>query len=423
MLPSSDTIITGQLSNGLRIWVYENFESQTVLVNGYAFGGYINEGPDEQALADVVAIMLRRGTEQRDYDALNDAVESVGAFFGFEAGRHSLGFKTYSLAEDFDLVLGLLAESLISPAFPEKELEKVRSRRLTQLDERKHSTRSMAAIAFNQQIYPPGHPYRVDIDAEIESVRRVQREDLMRFYRTKVSPQGGIVVVVGAIRAEEAIARMDQILGKWQHPHARPDTNIPPRPELTERKEVRVRIRGKSQSDIVLGWPGIHRAHPDYDAILVCNTLLGRFGLGGRLGARIREEMGLAYYAYSTFNATRGAGTWHIDAGVNPNDVARAVAAMREEVARMVNEPVSAEELADVQRYLTGSLPLQLETNSGLASYLLAMAWYELGLDYLQTYDARIRGVTQEDVWRVARTYLHPDRYALAVAGPDPKEA
>jgi len=333
-----------------------------------------------------------------------------------------LGFNTYSLAEDFDLILGLMAESLISPAFSEDELEKIRSRLLTRLEERKHSTRAMASIAFNQQIYPPDHPYRLDIEAEMASIGRAQRPDLVRFYREKVSPEDGVVVVVGAIQAEEAINKLERALGPWRHPHARPDRSIPPRPELAEKAEREVRVRGKSQSDIVLGWPGIHRAHPDYDPVLVCNTILGRFGLGGRLGNRIREELGLAYYAYSTFSANLGAGTWRILAGVNPINVDRTVEAMLAEVDRIVSEPVSEEELADVQSYLTGSLPLRLETNSGIASYLLSMAWYDLGMDYLMTYADRIRRVTREDVLRVARTYLHPDRYALAVAGPPDEE-
>jgi zinc protease len=423
MLPGPDNIVTGELSNGLRVWIYENFESRTLLLDGYAPGGSINEGPEETGLADLTATLLRRGAGQHDYDALNEIVEGVGAFFGFDAGRHTLSFNTYSLAEDFELVLSLLAESLLSPHFPQHELEKSRRRMLTRLKERKHSTRSMASITFNRQLYPPGHPYRIDLDAEIAALERFQREDVVRFYREKVSPKGGVVVLVGAIRAEQALEMLEAALGGWRHPHAHPDLSIPPRPELAEKKEARVHVRGKSQSDIVMGWPGIARNDPDYTAMLVCNTIFGRFGLGGRLGRRIREEMGLAYYAYSLFNANRGPGTWRIVAGVNPAHVEAAIEAMREEVARIVREPVAEDELADVQSYLIGSLPLKLETNAGMAGYLLSMAWYGLGMDYLTSYADRIRRVTRQEVLRVAQTYLHPERYALAVAGPSEEAA
>lgn len=422
MFPGPDTIVTSRLSNGLRVWIYENFESRTVMLDGYAPGGSINERPDQAGLASLTATLLRRGTRRHDYDALNEIAEGMGAFFGFDSGRHYLGFQTYSLAEDFDDILALLAESLKAPAFPQDELEKSRKRILTHLEERKHSTRSMAGIAFNQQLYPPGHPYRIDLDAQAEAIARFDREDLARFYRDKVTPEGGVAVVVGAIRAEEALERLEQALGDWQHPQARPDQRTPPPPILNGRVEKHVLVRGKSQSDLVMGWPGLARQDPDYTPMLVCNTLLGRFGLGGRLGQHIREKLGLAYSVFSTFHADRGAGTWRIVASVNPAHIAQAVEAMREEVARITREPVSDQELEDVHSYLTGSLPLRLETNAGMASYLLSMAWFDLGMDYLVTYADRIRSVGKDEVLRVAQTYLDADRYALAVAGPKPEE-
>lgn len=420
-IPGPDTIHREVLSNGLRVWVYENFETQTVALTGYVPGGAINEGPDEKGLASLTAIMLRRGTQHHDFDAINETVESVGASFHFDSGKHTLGIDAYALAEDLDLVLDLLAESLLLPAFPADELEKTRTRLLTRLEEQKHSTRAMASITFNQQIYPPDHPYRASLDAQLDALHRLQREDLLRFYQTKVTPQGGVLVLVGAIRAEDAFARLEAALGAWHHPHAHPDLSTPPTPTLTETREKQVRVQGKSQSDIILGWPGIPRTHPDYTPMLVTNAILGRFGLGGRLGNRIREQMGLAYYAHSTFTVNRGAGTWRLAAGVHPHQVERAVQAMKDEVVRMREEKVSPQELEDVQRYLVGSLALRLETNAGIAGNLLNMAWYGLGLDYLQRYGDQVRAVTIDEVQRIARRYLHPQRYALAIAGPPPE--
>ncbi len=420
-IPGSHNIITGELSNGLRVWVYENFETQTVSLQAYTPGGSINETPEQAGLAELTAIMLRRGTLKRDFDTLNKIIEAVGASFSFDTGRHTLSFDAYSLAEDFDLVLSLLAESLTIPAFPEDELEKTRSRILTRLEEQRHSTRAMASITFRKNIYPPGHPYREPMLGTEESVQRLTREDVQRFYETAIDPEGGVIVVVGAIPASEVIAKLEAALGGWRHPSARPDPSIPPRPVMTGKIEVDVTVRGKSQSDIILGWPGIARNDPDYYPMLVCNSILGRFGLGGRLGQHIRQELGLAYYAYSTFTVNRGAGTWQAGAGVNPAKIGETVAAMLAEIKRITSEPVSDEELADVQSNLTGSLPLRLETNAGIGSYLLNMAWYEMGMDYLIRYTDRIRAVDKEDVLRVARTYLDPEAYVLVTAGPSPE--
>ena len=417
-LPGPDTIVTATLSNGLRALVYENFASQTVVIAGYAPGGSIAERPEQTGLAHFVATMLRRGAGDRSFDEINELIEGVGASFGFGAGRHSLSFGGKSLDEDVDLVLALLAESLQQPTFPPEQVEQVRSRILTSIQERRNSTRSTASLLFRRHLYPPDHPYGRPISGEEESVRGFGRRDLLDFYRKAVSPQEGAVVVVGAIRAQEALEKLERTLGQWRQPLARPVMTIPPRPTLRHSIEIAETIPGKSQSDLVLGWPGIARADADYFPVMLCNTILGQFGMGGRLGRRIREQQGMAYYAYSAFGANRGAGSWRAVAGVNPENVPAAVAAILAEVRRITAEPVAAAELADVKANRTGSLPMRLETNDGIADSLLEMIWYDLGLDYLRRYADRVRAVTGEDILRVARTYLDPDRYVLAIAGP-----
>jgi zinc protease len=138
----------------------------------------------------------------------------------------------------------------------------------------------------------------------------------------------------------------------------------------------------------------------------------------GRLGESVREKQGLAYTCFSTQDAELIAGTWFAGAGVNPADVEQAIAAILHEFERLGDEPVPADELRDSQDYMTGVVPLALETNAGVATTLLNMEWFGLGLDYLQRYSELIYAVTVEDVQRVARQYLRPDRSVLVVAGP-----
>ena len=157
----------------------------------------------------------------------------------------------------------------------------------------------------------------------------------------------------------------------------------------------------------------------DFDAARLANAVLGVFGMMGRLGANVRERQGMAYYAFSRLSADRDMGTWAAIAGVNPANVTRAVAAILDEAKRLQDEPVPADELQDVKRYLIGSLPLQLETNDGVASLLVDLEWDQLGLDYLKRYRGIIEGLTAEQVQAVAQKYLSPEAYALAVAGPD----
>ena len=170
---------------------------------------------------------------------------------------------------------------------------------------------------------------------------------------------------------------------------------------------------------MVLGLPAIRRDNPDYYALLMMNLLLGRLGLSGRLGRNVREEKGLAYYVYSSFDAGRGPGLWAVRTGVNPSNVARAIETILAEIARIQAAPVEAQELADGVAFLTGVLPLTLETNAGLAGTLLDIEQYHLGLDYIQRYPAIIRSISPEAIQEAARRYLPTDAYILTVAGPE----
>lgn len=167
-----------------------------------------------------------------------------------------------------------------------------------------------------------------------------------------------------------------------------------------------------------MGTLAIPRHHPDFYAVRVANNILGQFGMMGRLGEKVREEQGLAYYSYSSVDAELHNGVWLAQAGVNPANVEQAIDSILVEFERMATTLVTAEELSDSQAYMTGVVPLTLETNSGVASTLLSIEWFDLGLDYLERYKSLIYGVTAADVQRVTAQYLRPDTCTIVVAGP-----
>src|SRR5262249_29712807 len=154
-----------------------------------------------------------------------------------------------------------------------------------------------------------------------------------------------------------------------------------------------INVPGKSQSDIVLGVAGPPRLADDYRASTVVNSILGQFGLMGRIGDEVREKRGLAYYAYSSVEGGHGPGSWSVSAGVN-----QAIEAIAGEIRRITSEPVTEEELSDNKSYFTGHLPLQLESNEGIAGTLLSIATYDLGLDYLLTVRDKINALTRDDL-------------------------
>jgi len=177
-------------------------------------------------------------------------------------------------------------------------------------------------------------------------------------------------------------------------------------------------IAGKSQSDIVMGSHGPKRNDREYMSASLGNNILGQFGLMGRIGDVVREQSGLAYYAYSSLSAGVGPGAWYVSAGVNPANLEKATELIKQELKRYVNEGITAEELADSQANFVGRLPLSLESNGGVAGSLLNIERFDLGLDYYRQYPDLVRAVTVEDVLETARTYIDPERLVIATAGP-----
>jgi zinc protease len=416
--PSADTITRVVLPNGIVVLVYENHNSPSVVVGGYLWSGSMSEAPQQAGLSSFAAGMLMRGTETRTFGQINEALESVGAQLGFRSGVHTVSFGGKALAEDLDLLLAILSDTLQYPTFPAEEAEKLRGQILTALQRRAHDTRQMARLTFNALLFPD-HPYGRSVQGYQETVSALDRDHLARYYQDHYSPEGMVIAVVGAVSAASLIDRVRGALGGWQALGVTPNRSIPPPVQLDVRRRQTALVEGKTQSDLVLGWPGLARNDPDYMKARLANTVLGVFGMMGRLGDNVRDEQGLAYYVYSQLQAGLGTGPWLAIAGVNPANVERAIDSILYEVRRLRDELMPADELADSQSFLTGSMPLRLETNEGIANTLLDIERYDLGFDYLLRYPDLVNAVTVQDVQDMAQTYLDPEVYALAIAGPE----
>jgi zinc protease len=413
--PGPHNVTRVVLENGITVLVRENHAAPVAVLEGCLPLGAIHDPNDKVGLSSFVTSMMTRGSAHFDFNTFNEAVESIGASLSLNSETHTTNFGANSLSEDFPRMVEVLADVLQRPTFPDEHLERVRQQKLVAIQERDQDTQRMASLRFYETIYP-GHPYGRSISGYKESVLGLQRRDLIDFYNQYYTPNGAVIVVVGDVQTTQVMDLLQQHLGDWQGPTANQTVSPPPFPQTIQ--QVSVPMPGKVQSDIVIGCPAIPRRHPDYFAVRVANTILGVFGMMGRLGERVREEQGLAYYCYSSHDAEQQAGVWIADAGVNPNHVQQAIVSIRAEFERLGSERVSEEELSDSQAYMTGVLPLALETNGGVASRLLDIEWNNLGLDYLQRYKALIYGVSAADVQRVAHQYLRPDNYTVVVAGP-----
>jgi zinc protease len=403
------------LPNGLTLAAYENPASPTEILSGLIPVGAMDEAEVQRGLAGMTASLLARGTAAQDYDSLNEAIEGVGAGVAFWSGIHNTGFSTKALREDFPDMVRLLGSMLRTPTFPADHLERIRAQRISGLREREQNPRAIADLLFTQTLYPAPHPYHYDPAGTIETITAIQQEEIATFHKAHYGSAGGYIVMVGAMPAEEALALAAEVFGDW----AGGDAKIRTIPSVVASgTTIEQKIVGKQQSNLVYGVATIPRTHPDFMPLQLANMVLGVFGMMGRIGKVVRDEMGLAYTARSSLEGTKGQGAWTASAGVAPGKVAQAVAAIQAEWLRLGQELVSEEELNDCKTLLKGSLPLRLETNEGLARTWLDIIYYDLGLDYLDSYAHRIDAITANDILRVTNQYFDIEKAVLAVAGP-----
>ena len=416
-MPGPDDITREVLPNGITILARSNFNSPTVSIRGYLPSGSIFDPDDKLGLSYLTANSLMSGTAHYDFQSLYNEIESVGAKIGFSSGTLTSAFSTHSLSEDLDLILGLVAECLRRPTFPERDFNRLKMQMLTGLAIRAQDTAAMASMLFDEAVFA-GHPYERPDDGFIETVQAIEREDLARFYQRTFGPQGLKIAIVGAVDAQRAVEAVKSALGDWVNSEQESLPILPPLAPLTQPAQKSLTIPGKSQADIVIGCQAPERLSPDYSPLRIGNNILGEFGMMGRLGKSVREDSGLAYYVYSNLSSSLGPGAWEMIAGVNPRNIEKTIELMTLEARRFVSEPVTEEELDDSKSLFLGRLPLMLESNNGVAISLLNMERFDLGLDYFIQYPGKIKAVTAEEILEASRKYLNPDTLITAVAGP-----
>lgn len=415
-LPGPDDINRVELGNGIIVLTRPNFYSPSVVLNGYLNTGSIADPEEKLGLADFTAAALMRGSSVHDFQQIYDILESAGANLGLEGGIHTTGFWGRVLAEDLELLLRLLAEILRQPIFPADQVEKLRAQLLTSLAIRAQNTADMASLAFDQIVYA-NHPYSRPEDGYPETIKKITQEDLVEFHQQSYGPHGMTIAVVGAVDPQFAVELVSRYLGDWRNPNQPGPKKLPELTPLKGKSRKVVEIAGKSQADIILGVAGPGRESPDFMAAALGNSILGQFGMMGRIGDAVREKAGLAYYAQSNISGGKGPGPWTVTAGVAPDNIDKAIELILEELTRFVTQPVTNDELADSQANFIGRLPLSLESNNGVSSALVNLERYNLGLDYYQHYAERVRAVTPEEILETTQRYLDPHHIAIGIAG------
>src|SRR5258708_197981 len=313
-LPGQEDIRREVLPGGITVLASSNFNSPSVSIGGYLQTGSLFDPDEKLGLADFATSALTRGTRKHTFDALYNVLESAGASLGFDSGMHTTGFSGRALAEDLPLLLDLLSEVLREPTFPNGEVEKLRQQLLAGLAIREQDTSDMADITFDELLYR-GHPYARSEDGHPETIKAIRRKDLIDYHHRHLGPRGMVIAVVGAVEPDKAVDHIRRTLGGWKNPL---QSDLPPLPKLKPLARTVKRhhkIKGKSQTDLVIGTNRPRRKDDDFLAASLGNSVLGQLGMMCRIGESVRKKYGLAYYSYSNLSAGFGTGSWTVSAG------------------------------------------------------------------------------------------------------------
>jgi zinc protease len=406
------------LPNGLRVVVIEDHRAPTVSISLVLRAGSYFEPTGKDGLAAMTAQMLVEGTAAHTYDQIVSAVEERGATLS--AGADQPGpratLSASGLTEDFDLLLGLVAEAARQPVFPAPRLSILKRRVVTGIVGGLGSATNIADIVAARALYGDAPPS--DESPSPREILALSADDLKAFHARYYHPERAVLAVAGDITADRARQAAERLLGDWPKGDASadPDLGIPNAPE--SRKVFLAEREGSVQTAIKVIGPGVARNSPDYPAMVVMNRILGA-GFASRLVSILREQRGYTYSVASAFDAPYHRGSWSAETQVRSDVSTPAVKVLLQECERMAKEPVSAGELEAAKRGIIGSFSRTLESPDQLQSYVLDVLFNGLPADYWNSYLRQIDAVTADDVMRVARDVIHMDRLQVVLVGEE----
>ena len=406
------------LDNGLKILLVDNPSIPTVSLTASVLTGARYDPEAKAGLAIMVSRLLDEGTENRTSLEIADAIESVGGAIEADGSFERIMATAGVLKKDVDLGLELLSDLLIRPIFPEEYVDKEKERTLAEIVSAQDRPQVVAGWAFNELVYQ-NHPLHRPSHGYPQTVERLTRTDLLDFHERYFVPNNVILSIVGDFRVPELLPKIQKAFGSWaSKPVVFPTY---PQPVRQSGKRLKFITMPAQQLNIYLGHLGVTRTNPDYYALQVLDTILGGgAGFTARIPQRLRDELGLAYTTFASITMTAGLdpGRFIAFIGTSPENMKLATEGLLNEIRRIIEEPVTAQELQDAQDYLTGSFVFAFESSPQIARFLVHAEVYGLGFDYVEKYPEYIRALTVEDISRAAKTYLDSENYTLVVVGP-----
>jgi zinc protease len=402
------------LANGLQVVVIEHHEQPAVSLRMVIPAGKVFEPAAKAGLADATATLLIKGAAGRTSQQIAEEIDFVGGVLGANAGLETVAANALVTSDQLDLGLGLLADVVLRPTFPQDEIDRWRSQTLSGLQIQLEDPNYLADAALVRLVFGD-HPFGQPGGGTPETVKGLTRDDVVAFHRRHYLPDGSILAVVGDVNPADAVARVEKAFGGW----ARGELTPAPKPQVPKRTQPEIVIIDKPeavQTEISVGQVAIAYRDPDYFVAQVYNSVLGG-SARSRLYNEIRKERGLSYGANSFFIEAAQPGWFQAATFTKSETTDEALAVLFDVVEKLEAELVPAEELQAAKVYMTGAFPLEIETPDGIATKVLEALRYGLGKEFLESYNQKLSAVTAEDVKRFAAARIDPDSFVVVLAG------
>jgi len=410
------------LPNGAKIYLAATNALPIVDVQADFDAGARRDPAAQAGLASVTAEMVEKGIRASggdpamDQNALGEAWADLGANFDVSAGGERTSFTLRTLAQPalLDKAVRLAARQIGEPAFPEDVWNRERERLNAAIKEANTKPATVTGRAFTQAVYGT-HPY--GLETTEATLAQIDVATMRKRYEQLIVPCRAKVSIVGAVTRPQAEDIAKTLLSRL--PPSASCAELPAVPEvapLAAAKEERIPF-DSAQAHVLIGQPGYRRSDPDHFALNLGNYVLGGGGFVSRLTEQVREKRGLTYSIYSGFSPGLQAGAFRIGFQTRPDQAEEAVKVSREVLAKFVAEGPTEAELKAAKDNLIGGFPLLLDSNRKLLGNVANIAWYDLPLDYLETWTARMNAVTVADVKAAFARKLQPDRMVTVIVG------
>jgi zinc protease len=401
------------LPNGLQVIAVSHHEQPAVSLRLIVRAGGAQDPDGKSGVATLLAALLDQGTTTKSAEQIASSIDSIGGLIGTGATSDLTSITAVVMKDSLAFGLDMVADLARRPTFAAEELERQRQQILSSLKVGYEDPDYVANLVFDRLVYG-FNPYGKPDTGTPESIASISRDDLAAFHKRWFGANNAILAVVGDVSHEEAFAGALRAFGDWARVENAAAKPIEPPPPT--RRVVVVDRPGAVQTEIRVGNIGLPRKHPDFLAFDLAINILGGEG-GNRLHRVLRSDRGLTYGASADVHALKDSGNIVADTDTRSETTGEALRLMVDEFWRLQRQRVSNEELADAQAYLTGSFPLTIETPSAIALQVLNAVFYGLDLNDLQTYRERVNAITPDDIQRVAREYLRPDRLSIVLVG------